>query len=156
MEKMPKIGLNLTFKASRLGKTRALSALRAPRLRDLDLAYRGSMGNLQKSLKTALSLVKTTNTRKEVISIMEEKYNISDPTEIPRRILVNEINSVEADRKAMERVYGQVWNTQELQEDFVVSGFMAPFVGVTRKSDNVKGLLMFQDHPRFYFDFSEV
>ena len=87
---------------------------------------------------------------------MEEEYNSSDPTEIPRRILVNEINSVEADREAMEKEHGQVWNTQELQEDFVVSGFLAPFVGVTRKSDNVKGFLMFQHHPRFYFDFSEV
>ena len=60
-----------------------------------------------------------------------------------------------AKRKELEEQYGQVWNTTELQEDFTVSGFMAPFVVVKRKSDNKRGSLSFDHMPRFYYDFKE-
>jgi len=46
-----------------------------------------------------------------------------------------------------------VWDTDQLRAEFEVTGFMAPFVAVRRKSDGVKGAMMFQHHPRFYFDF---
>lgn len=49
--------------------------------------------------------------------------------------------------------YGPVYNTQELQENFVVESFLAPFCIVTRKSDNVKGTLQFTHMPRFYYNF---
>jgi hypothetical protein len=81
---------------------------------------------------------------------------MSDPTEAVRRILVNEINSEAAERKALEAKYGQVWNTEELSRDFSVEGFMAPFVVVRRISDGVKGSMTFQHSPRFYFDFDPV
>jgi hypothetical protein len=45
------------------------------------------------------------------------------------------------------------WNTAELQEDFTVHGFGAPFVHVTRKSDGKKGTLQFTHSPRVYFGF---
>jgi hypothetical protein len=45
------------------------------------------------------------------------------------------------------------WNTQELQEDYEVLGFSAPFVVVVRKSDGVKGSLYFSGRPRVYEDF---
>tara|TARA_Y100000593_G_scaffold94048_1_gene191389 strand:+ start:1555 stop:1773 length:219 start_codon:yes stop_codon:yes gene_type:complete len=48
---------------------------------------------------------------------------------------------------------GRVWDTKELQEDFEVRQFAAPFVVVKRKSDGVIGSLEFQHQPRFYFDF---
>ena len=57
------------------------------------------------------------------------------------------------ERERLEEIYGQVWNTTQLQEDFSVDGFMAPYVGVTRKSDGAKGSLEFQHMPRFYFNF---
>ncbi len=60
-----------------------------------------------------------------------------------------------AKRKELEDKYGQVWNTTELQEDFTVSGFMAPFVVVKRKIDNKRGSLSFDHMPRFYYDFKE-
>jgi hypothetical protein len=68
--------------------------------------------------------------------------------------MVASINAVPGSREDLESRYGQVWNTNELQEVFSVTGFMAPFVGVVRKSDGVKGCLMFQGSPRFYFDFT--
>ena len=45
------------------------------------------------------------------------------------------------------------WNTAELQEDFEVIGFVAPYVLVKRKSDSVRGVLEFTHAPRLYFDF---
>lgn len=48
---------------------------------------------------------------------------------------------------------GQTWDTQQLQEDFKVVGFSAPFVVVIRKSDGVKGSLEFKHSPRIYFGF---
>ena len=81
---------------------------------------------------------------------------MNDPTEGIRRILVEEINSNLAPRAALEAQYGQVWDTEELGKDFEVTGFMAPFVVVKRKADGVKGTLMFQHFPRFYFDFTKA
>lgn len=78
---------------------------------------------------------------------------MSDPTEMTRRLQQAVINSVEGERAELEAEHGQVWNTTELQQDYTVSGFMAPYVGVTRKADGVKGTLMFQHSPRYYFDF---
>jgi len=43
------------------------------------------------------------------------------------------------------------WNTKELQEDFEVIGFQAPYVVVVRKSDGQKGSLQFDHHPRVYY-----
>ncbi len=48
---------------------------------------------------------------------------------------------------------GPTYTTAELQEHFTVEGFMAPFVVVTRKSDGVRGSLMFTHSPRRYFLF---
>ena len=85
---------------------------------------------------------------------------MNDPTESIRREMVKEINerkkTVEGSRECLEAKYGsQVWDTKELQKDFFVEGFLAPFVSVNRKSDNVKGTLEFQHSPRFYFNFSD-
>ncbi len=56
-------------------------------------------------------------------------------------------------RARLEAAHGQVWDTEELTRDFYVTGFLAPYVGVIRKSDNVEGSMMFQALPRFYFGF---
>lgn len=50
---------------------------------------------------------------------------------------------------------GQTWDTTQLQEDFEVIGFGAPFVVVKRKADGVKGTLEFTHRPRVYFNFKE-
>ena len=87
-----------------------------------------------------------------------EQYNGSDPTEIPRRIAVAAINNaVESDskddeRKRLEEEYGQVWNTNELQEACVVAVLLVPFVIATSKETGETGTLQFQHMPRFYFN----
>jgi len=85
---------------------------------------------------------------------MSDIKHTNDPTESIRREMVKEINAVEGSREQLEAKYGQVWDTKELQNDFSVEGFMAPFVSVKRKSDNAKGTLEFQHGPRLYFNFS--
>ena len=67
--------------------------------------------------------------------------------------MVEEINSNPSEREILEAEQGQVWDTAELQEDYTVEGFMAPFVVVVRKSDGVKGALQFQHSPRYYYRF---
>jgi hypothetical protein len=79
-----------------------------------------------------------------------------EEAEVLRKQRLVEINSnAEPERAGLEAKYGQVWNTQQLSEDFSVMGFGAPFVVVKRKSDGVVGSLEFQHHPRFYFNFAE-
>ena len=80
---------------------------------------------------------------------------MNDPTEDIRRELVNEINADTSSRDVLEQEHGQTWNTQELSQDFEVLGFMAPFVVVKRKSDGVKGSLMFRHSPRIYYGFQQ-
>lgn len=50
---------------------------------------------------------------------------------------------------------GETWTTDELQRDFTVEAFLAPYVVVRRKSDGKKGTLEFKHSPRIYFDFKE-
>lgn len=78
-----------------------------------------------------------------------------DTTENVRREMVQEINAGETDRQKLEAEYGQCWDTTEMQQEFSVTGFSAPFVVVTRKSDGKVGSLMFRHSPRLYFKFQE-
>lgn len=76
-----------------------------------------------------------------------------DPTESARRQMLAEINAAPGSREALEAEHGQVWDTEQLHQDFEVIGFMAPLIAVRRRYDGVKGSLVFQGSPRFYFDF---
>ncbi|HOC58266.1 MAG TPA: hypothetical protein PKI20_21795 [Verrucomicrobiota bacterium] len=75
-----------------------------------------------------------------------------DATEGIRRKLLVQVNADPSERAALEARHDQVWDAAELARDFVVHGFMAPFVVVRRKADGVVGSLMFQHQPRYYFD----
>jgi len=46
---------------------------------------------------------------------------------------------------------GPRWDTEQLQRDFEVLNYMAPFVVVRRRSDGVIGALEFTHLPRVYF-----
>jgi hypothetical protein len=76
-----------------------------------------------------------------------------DVTEAARRERLAEINAEPGSREALEAQYGQVWDTQQLAQDFEVIGFLAPLVVVRRKADGMKGSLEFQHGPpRLYFN----
>ncbi|WP_164102254.1 hypothetical protein [Candidatus Laterigemmans baculatus] len=78
---------------------------------------------------------------------------MNDPTETIRREQVRKINADPGSREALEDKHGQVWDTAQLQQDFEVTGFAAPYVIARRKADEKQGSLMFQHSPRFYFRF---
>lgn len=78
---------------------------------------------------------------------------MEDVTEAIRRERLLEINAVPGSREALEAVHGKVWTTDELREEYEVVGFMAPVCVVRRKSDGRKGSVVFQHHPRFFFNF---
>ena len=59
---------------------------------------------------------------------------MNDPTEAARRERLAEINAEPGSREALEAEYGQVWDTEQLDQDFEVIGFLAPFVVVRRKA----------------------
>jgi len=77
-----------------------------------------------------------------------------DPTEAKRIELAEQINGNPREREELEAKFGEVWDTEQLKATFQVHGFLAPFTGVTRKEDGVKGSLLFQHWPRYYFGFT--
>jgi len=82
-----------------------------------------------------------------------------DPTEEIRREKVAELNgsvaedTVDEARAKLAAEFGQLWDTEQLQQEFTVTGFLAPYVTVRRKSDGATGTLQFTHNPRFYFRF---
>ena len=80
---------------------------------------------------------------------------MKNEAETIRLVELAKINADPGSREALEAKHGQVWDTQEMQDEFDAMGFMAPFIVVSRKSDGVVGSLQFQHSPRFYFNFVE-
>jgi hypothetical protein len=78
-----------------------------------------------------------------------------DRTEPPRRERLAALNTEAAGRRTLEQRYGRVWDPGELKRDFIVLGFLAPYVAVRRKADRILGSLEFQPHPRLYFNWME-
>ena len=79
-----------------------------------------------------------------------------DDTEAARRQRLAEISAEAGDRAALEARYGQVWDTRELARDFIVLGFLSPYVVVQRKDTGEKGSLEFQPSPRYYHSFKKA
>ena len=46
---------------------------------------------------------------------------------------------------------GECWTTEEVQEDFEITGFMAPFVTAVKRETKEKGTLVFVHRPRVYY-----
>lgn len=78
---------------------------------------------------------------------------MADQTETIRRAMTAAINAEPGSREDLEARFVDVYDTQQLQETFTVLGFCAPFCVVARKSDGVRGSIMFQHDPRFYHSF---
>ena len=72
-----------------------------------------------------------------------------------RKRLAAYINMKRLERDRLSERYSDIYNSDELTKNFRVESFAAPFVLVTRKEDGQRGTLLFQHHPRFYFQFKE-
>ena len=79
---------------------------------------------------------------------------MSDATEAIRKIEQRSINANPSPKEKLEEQHGvgNVWTTSELQQEFTVLGFMAPFC-IVQKKDGVKGSVKFQHDPRIYYSF---
>lgn len=76
---------------------------------------------------------------------------MTDSTEPLRRSQWARLNAAPASRDVLAAEHGQVWDTEELVQDFEVLGFLAPYCVVRRRADNQLGSLAFQHDPRLYF-----
>lgn len=66
-----------------------------------------------------------------------------------------ELDCMPGNREIIEKLYGPVWNTEELRRDFEVMGFLDPYVVVRRRSDGAVGSLEFTGNPRLYFNWKQ-
>jgi hypothetical protein len=80
--------------------------------------------------------------------------NNTDAAAEMRRALQAAINAPKSPRDELAAEHGQTWDTPEMQAEFQVLGFAAPYVVVERRADGKKGSLLFQHSPRIYFSFS--
>jgi len=77
-----------------------------------------------------------------------------DETEIARRAMV--LSGQPRQDLSTAAVKGeQTWDTGEMQAEFEVLDFVAPFVVVRRRSDGALGSLEFTHMPRTYFGWRE-
>jgi len=75
-----------------------------------------------------------------------------------RRMATMITNAMEGSQAQLEEMYGvgNVWDTEGMREEFEIESFCAPCCVARRKKDGVRGLLMFQHSPRFYFQFEPI
>lgn len=78
----------------------------------------------------------------------EEKENAATAARLQER---DKINNNPKSREELETIYVKVWDTEQLKEEFIVQGFLAPYIEAERKSDKARVVLAFQHHPRYYF-----
>ena len=82
-----------------------------------------------------------------------DRIDLSEPT---RAALAKMLNDAAKTPEELSKVHGRIWDTYELQKDFEVEGFLAPYVKVIRKDDEQVGLLLFQHSPRVYWGFTPI
>jgi len=98
------------------------------------------------------------NALRELLEMLDKTgavFHLGPEHTIERRLamLAKEGSEGEKEREELEAEHGQVWNISEVQAEFSVNSFLAPFCYVTRKSDGVRGTLRFRHMPRYYFGF---
>lgn len=96
-----------------------------------------------------------TEFKKEILALIEQmikkKSKEREAFNAARLEERDKINNNPKSREELEAIYVQVWDTDQLANDFVVKGFLAPYVSAIRISDKAEVVLAFQHHPRFYF-----
>ena len=81
-------------------------------------------------------------TRQTLINVLREQFATRDADDL-RKILETQYNE-------------QMWDSEQLLNEFEVSHFDPPYVHVIRKADGVAGTVAFNEEPRFYFSFKPI
>lgn len=87
---------------------------------------------------------------------MSTEFVPSDPiVDSIRKEMTSIINSNPKTREEIAKKYGEVYDCEDIHTAYEIIAFAAPFVYVHNIATGMKGTLMFQHHPRFYFSFKE-
>jgi hypothetical protein len=89
----------------------------------------------------------------EMVTRDELRVFRSGSIDKPRRILTTYLNRQRMTRDELAKWCGSVWDEMELERDFEVLGHRDPFVLVQRRLDGVRGSVLVQSFPRYYFAF---
>ena len=89
----------------------------------------------------------------EEASPQEAMQRMNDETETIRRQQLAEINAQPGSREALEAEHGQVWDTQQLGQDFTVRASWLPTSSSGGKSTGSGGASCSNTSPRLYFGF---
>jgi transcriptional regulator with XRE-family HTH domain len=148
-----RIGRTLRKPESSKGEKNGRAVLDWEKVRTIRQLYR--QGLTQQSIADNFGVKQVT-----ISAIVRGKHwtggELMDVTEDARREISQGINGNPQGRAGLEAAHGQVWDTEELTQDFLVLAFANPLVVVKRKTDGVKGSLFFQGTPRLYFKFEEA
>ena len=83
----------------------------------------------------------------EEMSVYQDRY-----MDIELRMLERKINSDPCDREELlDRVGDEVWSAGEVGATFDIIGFKSPFAIAEHRESGVRGSLLFQNSPRYYF-----
>jgi hypothetical protein len=77
---------------------------------------------------------------------------MTDPLETMYQRIVDLLSRPRS-REELEAVFRQVWDEQQVLQDYEVLGITGDVVDVRRKADGSLGSVSYQDKPRFYFCF---
>ena len=84
---------------------------------------------------------------------LEAIWELGMAKALPRQQQERGLKMQEREHFEVEYGVGNVWDTDELTEEFVVICFAAPLVVVQRRSDGVEGTMSFCHRPRYYYNF---
>jgi hypothetical protein len=82
-----------------------------------------------------------------------ESYR-DEHVDVELRMLDRQINGAPKNRTELEAEGEQVWDTDEIREEFEIRGFKTPFAMARHIGTGETGTLLFQDNPRYYFGWS--
>jgi len=71
--------------------------------------------------------------------------------DVELNMLEKQINGAPKNRAELEETEDQVWTTEEVKQEFEISGFKGPFALARHLGSGDVGTLIFQDNPRYYF-----
>lgn len=79
------------------------------------------------------------------------RAQVNNPFDAVRKMMIESGQPAE-DLADVEEAGEEKWDTYQLQQEFKVEAFAAPFVIAVRKSDGKRGSLEFTHSPRVYFN----
>lgn len=81
---------------------------------------------------------------------------LTEETAEERAKLEAEVNATPCTLEELQRKYGQVWTVEQVEAQFEIEAFCPPLACATRRADGVRGTLVYQHCPRYYWSWEAV